>query len=138
MTQPQGSWPRPTPAATGGGGYPGSSGMFPANPSGLFPGPPPRPVYREEHPITAAPLMAGIGSTLLWLALFGALARDLAGYAWWTLIATVTAWAVAAVLTVLGDRGVATGIAITAGFGLSVASTFVAMRWITTDNWPLW
>jgi len=97
-----------------------------------------RPIYREPHPVAAAPVLAGIGSTLIWLALFGSIGRDLVSYAWWSLVAAVTAWAVALILTVLGDRGVATGIAVTAGFGLSIATVFVATRWIATDNWPMW
>jgi hypothetical protein len=110
----------------------------PPSPSGLFPGHPVRPVYREPHPVATASVLAGIGSTLIWLALFGSIGRDLVSYAWWTLVAAVTAWVVALVLTTLGDRGVATGVAATAGFGLSVAIAFVATRWITTDNWPMW
>jgi hypothetical protein len=147
MVEPQGSWPgatsppgwppvaqQPRPPA---GWVPAASGPSPS-PSGLFPGQPLRPVYREPHPIATAPVLAGIGSTLLWLALFGSIGRDLVSYAWWTLVATVTAWVVALVLTFLGDRGVATGVAVTAGFGLSVAVTFVTIRWITTENWPMW
>jgi hypothetical protein len=107
-------------------------------PSGLFPGLPPRPVYREPHPVRAAALMAGLGSGLLWLALFGSLAKDLASYAWWTLIAAATAWVVALVLSVLGDRGAAVGLALASGFGLSIAVVFVTGRWITTYDWPLW
>ena len=41
-------------------------------------------------------------------------------------------------LTVLGDRGVAVGVAMASGFGLSIAMAFVAGQWITTDDWPLW
>ena len=135
MVERHGSWPAATPP----GGWPQPSVARPPmpTPSGLFPGPT-RPVYREAHPVTAAPLLAGIGSTLLWFALFGALGRDLASYAWWTLVAAITAWAVATVLALLGDRGVAVGVALTAGVGLSVASFFVASRWITTYDWPLW
>ncbi|GAB2581904.1 hypothetical protein Aab01nite_59110 [Paractinoplanes abujensis] len=105
--------------------------------SGLFPGPS-RPTYREAHPVTAAPLLAGLGAGVIWLALFGALARDLAGYAWWTLLAAVTAWIVAVVLTLIGDRGTAVGVALASGVGLSIAVAFVAAEWITTENWPLW
>jgi len=119
------------------GGPPPPPGPQPS-PSGLFPGQRLRPFYREPHPVGAAPLLAGVGATLIWLALFGSIGRDLVSYAWWTLLAAVTAWAVAAILAVLGDRGVATGVAITAGFGLSVATAFVAARWIGTSNWPLW
>jgi len=110
----------------------------PAQPGFAFPLQPPRPEYREPHPIGAAPVLAGIGSTLLWLALFGALGRDLVSYTWWTVVAAISAWAVALVLTFLGDRGVATGVATTAGLGLSVATAIVTVRWITTNNWPLW
>src|SRR4051794_39093093 len=121
MAEPQGTWLHPPPS-----------------PSGLFPGQPLRPRYREPHPVATAPLLAGIGSTLVWLALFGAIGRDLVSYTWWTLTAALSAWAVAAVLAVLGDRGVATGVALAAGFGLSIATAFVANRWITTNDWPLW
>jgi hypothetical protein len=107
-------------------------------PSGLFPGLPPRPVYREPHPVAGAPVLAGLGCTLLWLGLFGGLAHDLAAYAWWTIVAAVTAWAVALLLTVLGDRGVAVGIALASGLGLSIAMAFVGAKWITTYDWPLW
>ena len=106
----------------------------PEPPSGL----PPRPVYREAHRIRTAPLLSGIGATTLWFALFGGLGRDLFGYAWWTVGAAISAWLVAALLTVLGDRGVAVGVALASGLGLSIAAGFVAARWITTNDWPLW
>ena len=106
-------------------------------PSGLFPGHS-HPIYREPHPILAAPVLSGFGATLLWLALFGGLAHDLASYAWWTIVASITAWAMAIVLTVLGDRGVAVGIALASGLGLSIAVAFVGARWINTYDWPLW
>ena len=83
-------------------------------------------------------MLAGIGATVAWFALFGSLARDLFGYAWWTVLAAVTAWAVAAALTLVGDRGVAAGVAATTGCGLSIAAIFVAVRWITTGDWPMW
>jgi hypothetical protein len=137
MVERQGSWPGATPPPSG--WVPPAPGPQPyPSPSGLFPGYPTRPVYREPHPIHTAAVLAGVGSTLLWLALFGSIGRDLVHYAWWTLVASVTAWVVALVLTFLGDRGVATGVAVTAGFGLSVATAFVASRWITTGNWPMW
>jgi hypothetical protein len=106
-------------------------------PSGLFPGPS-RPIFREPHPVAAAPVLAGFGAALLWFALFGGLAHDLAAYAWWTIVAAITAWAVALVLTVLGDRGAAVGVALASGLGLSIAMAFVGTRWIDTYDWPLW
>ena len=115
---------------------PGQAQMRP--PSGLFPGLPSRPVYREPHPVRSGPLLAGLASAVLWFALFGGLGRDLASYAWWTIVAGVSAWTVSIVLAIFGDRGVAVGIALASGFGLSIAMGLVADRWITTENWPLW
>lgn len=109
-----------------------------AVPSGLFPGQQLRPVYREPHPINPGALMSGLGAAVVWFALFAALARDLASYAWWTVVAAVTAWAVAAVLAIIGDRGVSVGVALASGFGLALAAGFVAARWITTGDWPMW
>lgn len=100
--------------------------------------PPARPVYREPHPIRAGAVLAGFGAAVVWFALFGALARELAAYVWWTIVAAVVAWIVAAVLSFLGDRGVAVGVALASGFGLSIAMTFVGVRWISTQDWPLW
>jgi hypothetical protein len=121
-------WPAPA--------YPPPAG--PARvPSGLFPGPS-RPVFREPHPVGAPGVMAGLGSALLWFGLFGGLAHGLAAYAWWTIVAAITAWIVAVVLALFGDRGVAVGIALASGIGLAIAMAFVANRWIATYNWPLW
>ncbi len=129
MVDQQGAWP----AAT----QPPPAGWLPDRPPPPM-GPPPRPVYREPHPITVAPLLSGLGATLVWFALFGSIGRDLAGYAWWTLTAAISAWAVAVVLAVLGDRGVATGVGLASGVGLSIAAGFVTARWISTNDWPLW
>ena len=97
-----------------------------------------RPFYREPHPVRAAQVLTGFGATLIWLALFGSIGRDLLTYAWWTVVATVTAWMVATFLAIFGDRGVAVGVAAASGFGLSIAAGFVAARWITTADWPMW
>ncbi|MFI5932397.1 hypothetical protein [Actinoplanes sp. NPDC051494] len=99
---------------------------------------PPRPVYREPNPISAGLLLSGIGATAVWFALFGSLGRDLMSYAWWTVAAAISAWVVAAFLTLFGDRGVAVGVAATSGLGLATAVGLVAERWITTNDWPLW
>jgi hypothetical protein len=133
------------PGASGFGGSPGFGAVSEQAalaqmrpPSGLFPGLPPRPVYREPHPVRSGPLFAGLASGVLWFVLFGTLGRELASYAWWTIVAGITAWAVSIVLAIFGDRGVAVGIALASGFGLSIAMAVVADRWITTYNWPLW
>ncbi|AEV89018.1 hypothetical protein ACWT_8009 [Actinoplanes sp. SE50] len=105
---------------------------------GLYAGLPPRPIYREPHPIGAGPVLSGLAAGALWLLLFGSLGQDLTSYAWWTIGAAAAAWLVALVLTRLGDRGVALGVACSSGIGLSVAMGFVAFRWIETFNFPLW
>jgi hypothetical protein len=128
MVEQQGPWAAAAPPP----------GWVPPPPNWVPTAMPIRPVYREPHPVGTASVLAGIGSTLIWFALFGSIGRDLVSYAWWTLVAAVTAWAVALVLTILGDRGVATGVSIAAGFGLSIATAFVATQWITTSNWPMW
>ncbi|MFI7603512.1 hypothetical protein ACIBTV_00110 [Micromonospora sp. NPDC049366] len=111
----------------------------PRTPSGLFPaGPPTRPTYREPHPVTGGGVTAGAGVAALWLLLFGLLGRDVATYAWWTLIAGLLAWAVALLLVRHGDRGVATGVAIVVAGGWSIAAAVVAVRWATSGDWPLW
>lgn len=121
---------------TGAPDQPGQPQMRP--PSGLFPGLPPRPVYREAHPIRSGPFFAGLAAAVVWFILFGSLGHNLATYAWWTIVAGITAWTVALVLGLLGDRGAATGVAAASGLGLSIALGLVAARWITTYNWPLW
>ncbi|MEV6341829.1 hypothetical protein [Actinoplanes sp. NPDC051851] len=118
MADPRGTWPEPPP--------------------GFYSGLPPRPIYREPHPVMAGSVLSGILSAALWLILFGSLGRDLASYAWWTIAAAVSAWLVALVLAAFGDRGVAVGVSIAAGLGLSVSMAFVAARWIGTYDWPLW
>lgn len=128
MVEQHGSWPAATSPP---------AGWLPDRPAAPI-GPPPRPVYREPHPIAVGSLLSGVGATLVWFVLFGSLGRDLAGYAWWTLTAALSAWAVATVLALLGDRGVATGVSLAAGVGLSMACALVAFRWITTSDWPLW
>ncbi|MBG0560896.1 hypothetical protein I4J89_05390 [Actinoplanes sp. NEAU-A11] len=99
---------------------------------------PPRPVYREPHPVSALPVVSGLAATTVWFALFGGLGRDLVSYTWWTIVAAVSAWLVALLLAVLGDRGVAVGVAVASGVGLSIAMGFVAARWIGTYDFPLW
>src|SRR4051812_42205322 len=106
-------------------------------PLGLGPAfPPPRPTWREAFPVTAGPLLAGLGGGLLWLLLIGLLAHDLRGYAWLTALAGLVAWGVAVVLVRLGDRGAAVGVAIATAFGISAAAIAVVVRWATTTDWP--
>lgn len=115
------------------------SGLFPANPpSGLFPSGPPRPVYREPHPVRGAGVAAGLGAGALWMLFFGLLGGGLRAYVWWTVLAGGMAWLVALGLARYGDRGVAIGVAIVTGAGLSIAATAVALRWGVSGSWPLW
>ncbi|BCY15387.1 hypothetical protein [Actinoplanes sp. L3-i22] len=112
--------------------------MQPQPPPGYYAGLPPRPVYREPNPIGAGPVFSGLAAGAVWLLLFGSLGHDLASYAWWTIAATVAGWLISLVLTLIGDRGVALGVACSSGVGLAVALGFVALRWIDTLNFPLW
>ena len=136
MAERPAPWPAAEPPPPG--WLPAPADAHPPVSPPLFPAPPARPVYREPHPIHAVPLLCGMGATLIWFALFGSIGRDLVSYAWWTVAAAVSAWLVALVLTFLGDRGVAVGVAIVGGVGLSVAMGFVTARWIATNDWPMW
>jgi len=106
-------------------------------PSGLFPSRPPRPVFREPHPVRLGAVLAGAGATAAWLLLVGVLATTIRSYVWLTLAAVGAAWAVAVLLLRFGDRGVATGVGIATSFGASVAMGVVLVRWVTV-GWPLW
>jgi hypothetical protein len=134
MADRQASWPAAAPPPPG---------YLPSNRAGQpqttsFPGLPPRPVYREPHPVSALPVVSGLAATTLWFALFGGLGHDLVSYAWWTIVAALSAWLMALVLALVGDRGVAVGIAAASGIGLSLALGFVTLRWVGTLDWPLW
>jgi hypothetical protein len=118
---------------------PGWQGPPPVRtPSGLFPSGPPRPTYREPHPVRLGPLATGAGVAAAWLLLFGLLGRDLSGYAWWTALAATVAWLVALVLLRRGDRGAAAGIAMVTAVAVGIAAVAVAVRWAGTADWPLW
>ncbi|WP_374250012.1 hypothetical protein [Micromonospora sp. R77] len=124
-----------------GPGEPPSGGArpMPHVPSGLFPsGPPTRPTWREPYPVTGGGVAAGGALTALWLVLFGLLGHDVAGYAWWTVVAGGLAWLAALALVRYGDRGVATGIAIVTAGGWSIAAAVLAVRWAQAGDWPLW
>jgi hypothetical protein len=110
----------------------------PVPPSGLFPGGPVRPSYREPHPVRTPGVLAGIAVATLWLLLTALLTRDLRGYAWAAVLAGAAAWGVAAFLVRLGDRGVAVGVAVTTAVAWGVAAVAVAARWAMTGDWPMW
>lgn len=102
------------------------------------PGIPPRPTYREPHPVRALSLLAGMSGAVLWMAVLPLLATSLTGYAWWSLIAGGVAWLAAGVLARAGDRGAAAGISISVGVAWAIAAYAVAVRWTETADWPLW
>jgi hypothetical protein len=106
--------------------------------SGLFPAGPPRPSYREPHPVRAGGVLAGLGAGAAWLFLFALLGADLAGHVWWTVAAGAAAWVAALGLARYGDRGVAVGVAAATGAGWAVAGGAVAVHWGVTGDWPLW
>jgi uncharacterized membrane protein YccC len=106
--------------------------------SGLFPAGPPRPTYREPHPVRARGVLAGLGAGAGWLLLFMLLGNDLPGRVWWTVGAGGAAWLAALALVRYGDRGVAVGVAAVTGLGWTVAGGAVAVHWGVTGDWPLW
>jgi hypothetical protein len=106
-------------------------------PSGLFPAGPPRPTFREPHPVRIGPVLAGAAMGGAWQLLVGLLAGTTRGYFYLTLTASVVATLAALVLMRFGDRGAAAGVAISAGAGLAVAFAVVLQRWVTS-GWPLW
>ena len=106
-------------------------------PSGLFPAGPPRPTFREPHPVRIGPVLAGAGTAAAWELLVGLLATTARGYFYLTLSASVLATLAALVLMRFGDRGAAAGVAIGTGAALAVAFGVVLQRWVTV-GWPLW
>jgi hypothetical protein len=89
-------------------------------------------------PVRGGQLALGIAGCGMWMALVGAQAGSVRGFALLTLIAGAVASGVAGTLLKIGDRGVAVGIALVAGVGVSTAAVVVGVRWAITGNWPLW
>ena len=52
--------------------------MEPRAPSGLCPSPPPRPAYREPHPVRVGAVLVGAGLTAAWLLVVGLFATSAA------------------------------------------------------------
>lgn len=107
-------------------------------PSGLFPSGPPRPTYREPHPVRTGAVLAGTAGGGAWLALFALLGDDLPSRVWWTVAAGALAWLAALVLVRYGDRGAAAGVAVAVGCAWTVAAAAVTLSWSVTGDWPLW
>ncbi|NUT23571.1 MAG: hypothetical protein HOV77_30770 [Hamadaea sp.] len=97
-----------------------------------------RPTMREPFPVRVPAVLAGLAGAGAWLAGFGALAVDLAGYALWMLVAGAAAWLAALALCRHGDRGVAAGIAVALAIGWSSTALALAVTWAQTGTWPLW
>ena len=106
-------------------------------PSGLFPSREKRPVYQEAHPATRGAVALGAAGTTVWMALFGLLGTGARGYVWLTVGAGLLAWVAAVVLVRLGDRGVAAGVALASGIGVSIAGVVVIDYW-ANGHWLLW
>lgn len=75
---------------------------------------------------------------MIWFLLFGLIGGSLGSYARWTLFAGLVSWAVALLLTRVGDRGVAVGVAIANSVAWSIAAIALAVRWAHGGDWPLW
>lgn len=82
-------------------------------------------------------MLVGAAMTAAGLLLFGLLGSSARGYVWLTLAVCVAGWLIALVLARFGDRGVAVGVAISAGMGVAIAFVLVIARW-ATSGWPLW
>jgi hypothetical protein len=106
-------------------------------PSGLFPSGPARPTYREPHPTRLGEVTLGGAAGTLWMVLIGLLSSSARGYIWWTTTAGLIAWGSALVLARWGLRGVAAGVALTSGIGVSIAVVVVIEHW-AGGNWLLW
>lgn len=98
---------------------------------------PPRPTYREPHPIRAAGVWAGIGAAMAWHLIFSMLGSTARSYSWATIVAGVLALVAALLLNRFGDRGVALGVAVTSAFGVSIAGLVVGISYLGGD-WILW
>jgi hypothetical protein len=96
-----------------------------------------RPTYREPLPVRSGRVWAGAGAAALWMLLFGLQASTIRAYAWITIAAAVVALGAAGILAKFGDRGVAVGVAISSGIGLSVAGLFGAFQ-AFSGHWILW
>ena len=96
-----------------------------------------RPVYREPLPVRSGRVWAGAGAAALWMLLFGLQASTIRAYAWITIAAALVALGAAGILAKFGDRGVAVGVAISSGIGLSVAGLFGAFQ-AFSGHWILW
>src|SRR6185437_9119178 len=96
-----------------------------------------RPTYREPLPVRSGRVWAGAGVGSLWMLLFGLQAGTVRTYAWITIFAAAIALGVAGLLARFGDRGVAVGVAIASGIGLSVAGLF-GMFQAFSGHWILW
>jgi hypothetical protein len=82
-------------------------------------------------------VLVGAAATAAGLLLFGLLGSSASGYFWLTLSVAGTGWLIALLLARFGDRGVAVGVAISAGIGIAIAFVLVVARWLTS-GWPLW
>jgi hypothetical protein len=82
-------------------------------------------------------VLVGAAATAAGLLLFGLLGSSARGYVWLTLTVSAFGWLVALALARFGDRGVAVGVATSAGIGIAIAFVLVVVRWATT-GWPLW
>jgi hypothetical protein len=82
-------------------------------------------------------VFAGVGVTAVWLLLFSLMATTARGLVWLLVGAAGAAWLAALVLVRFGDRGVAVGVALGAGAGVTIAGILVLARWVTS-GWFLW
>lgn len=82
-------------------------------------------------------MAVGVIAGTVWLVLAALLVHSARAYVWMTIAAGAVAWLVSLVLVRFGDRGVAAGVALASGFGITAAMVLVVVRWIG-GQWLLW
>ncbi len=105
-------------------------------PSGLFPAAP-RPTWREGYPAGPGAVAIGVLAGTVWMALLGVLGTTARSYVWWTIAAGLLGGWAALALARLGDRGVAAGVALACGIGVTVSFVVVTVHWVG-GHWLLW
>ncbi|HEY7174860.1 MAG TPA: hypothetical protein VH442_08080 [Micromonosporaceae bacterium] len=143
--QPPPGWPRVPPPWRGGpSSVPPWHGSGPpagvpgiGRPPRLIPPRSHRPIYREPFAARPGAVVIGAAAGALWMLLFGLLGHNVRTYCWWSIGAAIAAWGASAVVARSGDRGVAAGVALSAGVGLAIVASVIISRW-AGGHWPLW
>jgi hypothetical protein len=96
-----------------------------------------RPRYREPLPVRPARVVLGMLVGAAWMALASSQVAKATFFCWSMFVAGIVAGSVAVLLSRIGDRGAAAGVAIAAALGVCVATLVVVVSW-AHGNWLLW